>query len=117
MTDVTTTRNARPKPKRGNGSVHSPVLVNTPKLARHFGVVSQNIDYLVQKGIIERRGDGLFDQDVSRLKYFDHLRSEHRRSPDAKHAETKTALLQIRIEEKQQTLVKRDAHDFYRAGL
>lgn len=95
MTDVTTTRNARPKPKRGNGSVHSPVLVNTPKLARHFGVVSQNIDYLVQKGIIERRGDGLFDQDVSRLKYFDHLRSEHRRSPraaaDAKHAEAKTA--------------------------
>ena len=53
---------------------------------------------------------GLFDQDVSRLKYFNHLRAEHRRSPraaaDAKHAEAKTALLQIRIEEKQRTLVR-----------
>jgi hypothetical protein len=114
MTDVTTTRNARPKPKRGNGAA-APVPVNTPKLARHFGVVSQNIDYLVRKGIIERRADGLFDQDVSRLKYFDHLRSEHRRSPrataDAEHAKAKTALLQIRIMEKQRVLVRRDAHE------
>jgi hypothetical protein len=44
-----------------------------------------------------------------------HLRAEHRRSPraeaDAKHAEAKTELLQIRIEEKKRTLVRRDAVD------
>jgi hypothetical protein len=49
------------------------------------------------------------------LKYFDHLRSEHRRSPraaaDAKHAEAKTELLQIRIEEKKRSLVRRSDVD------
>jgi phage terminase Nu1 subunit (DNA packaging protein) len=62
--------------------------------------------------VIERRAsDGLFDQGVSRLKYLTHLRSEHRRSPraaaDAEHASAKAALLRIRIEEKQRTLVRR----------
>jgi hypothetical protein len=64
------------------------------------------------QGVIERRSDGLFDQDQSRLKYFDHLRSEHRRSPraaaDAEFAKAKTELLQIRIEEKKRTLVRQD---------
>jgi hypothetical protein len=89
---VTTTSNARPKRNR---AAHAPVLVTSPKLALHFGVARQRIDQLVQQGVIERRADGLFDQDVSRLKYLNHLRSEHRRSPraaaDAKHAEAKTA--------------------------
>ena len=88
---VTTTSNARPKRNR---AAHAPVLVTSPKLALHFGVARQRIHRLVH-GRDQRRADGPFDQDVSRLKYLNHLRSEHRRSPraaaDAKHAEAKTA--------------------------
>jgi hypothetical protein len=114
MTDLltTTTTTDRPKPKRSNGAAHGPVLVSGNKLAVHFGVVRQRIDQLTAQGVIERRSDGLFDQDQSRLKYFDHLRSEHRRSPraaaDAEFAKAKTELLQIRIEEKKRTLVRQD---------
>ena len=65
--------------------------------------------------MIERRSDGKFDQDACRLKYLTHLRPERARSPraaaDTKHAEAKTALLQIRIEEKQRRLVRRDAQE------
>jgi hypothetical protein len=74
-----------------------------------------HIDQLAQHGVIERRSDGLFDQDVSRPEYLTHLRSEHRRSPraaaDAEHALAKAALLRIRIEEKQSTFVRRSDVD------
>ena len=83
MTDATTTPD-RPKRKRGsdgNNAAPAPVLVTGVKLATHFGVVRQHIDQLTQQGVIERRSDGLFDQDVSRLKYLNHLRAEHKRSP------------------------------------
>ena len=87
-------------------------MVSGAKLARHFGCIAQNIDYLAQKGIIERRADGLFDQDVSRLKYLDHLRAEHRRSPrseaDAAHAKVKTEILQLHLMEKRRELVRMD---------
>jgi len=63
--------------------------------------------------VIERRADGLFDH--SRLKYLAHLRAEHRRSPraaaDAELASAKAALLRIRIEEKQRTLVRQTEVD------
>jgi hypothetical protein len=70
----------------------------------------------LQTTTADRPNDGLFDQDVSRrLKYLTHLRAEHKRSPrteaDAAHAKAKTELLQIRIMEKQRTLVRRDAVD------
>jgi DNA-binding MarR family transcriptional regulator len=110
MTDATATP---ARSKRNNGEADRPVLVSGPKLALHFGCVRQHIDQLVQQGVIERR-DGLFDQDVSRLKYLNHLRTD-RRSPrsaaDAAHTEAKATLLQIRIEEKRRTLVRRDAHE------
>jgi hypothetical protein len=89
---------------RRNDAAHAAVPVSGYELARHFGCSRQNVDLLATQGVIERRSDGKFDQDVSRLKYLTHLRSERARSPraeaDAKHAEAKTALLQIRIEEK-----------------
>ena len=92
------------------------MLVTGVKLATHFGVVRQHIDQLAQQGVIERRArDGKFDQDVSRLKYLTHLRAEHKRSPrtqaDAELASAKAALLEIRIEEKQRTLVRRSDVD------
>jgi hypothetical protein len=40
---------------------------------------------LVQTGVIERRPDGLFDQDMGRWKYLTHLR-ERKSSPRARFA-------------------------------
>ena len=95
--------------KRRNGAA-CPVLVSGTKLAGHFGLSRQHVERLAQQAIIERRPDGLFDQDVSRLRYFGFLRAEHRRSPkseaDAEHQSAKAALLRIRIAEKQRQLVK-----------
>ena len=107
MTETTTTLD-QPRPKRSNGSRREkalgPELVSGNRLARHFGVVRQHVDRLAPQGVIERRPDGLFDQDQSRLKYFTHLRSEHRRSPrstaDAEHTRVKTEMLQLRLMEK-----------------
>ena len=100
------------KPKQKRALAYEPVLVSGIKLAHHFGVVRQMIDKLTAQGVISRDPSGLFDQDVCRLKYFDHLRAENRRSPasaaNAEHAAAKTALLNIRIEEKRRTLVRRD---------
>ena len=115
MTEVAAEMPDRPRPKRANGAAHDPVLVSGNKLALHFGCVRQHIDQLTQQGVIERRGDGLFDQAVSRLKYLTHLRAEHRKSPktaaDAEHVAAKAALLRIQIEEKKRTLVARDEAD------
>jgi hypothetical protein len=76
-------------------------LETGPKLALHFGVVRQHIDQLVQKGVIEKRPDNLFDQDVSGLKYFAYLRDDRRRSPhaaaSAEFAKAKTEWLALRI--------------------
>jgi hypothetical protein len=85
--------------KRANDP-HAPTLVSGPKLALHFGVVRQHIDQLVQKGVIERRPAGLFDQDVSRWKYLTHLRerkSSPRATADAEFAKAKTEWLALRI--------------------
>jgi hypothetical protein len=105
-----------PRPKRGsNGAAHAPVLVSGYKLATHFGVVRQHIDQLAQQGVIERRADGKFDQDAARLKYLNHLRAEHKRSPrsaaDVEHTLAKAELLRIQVQEKRHTLVKRDADE------
>ena len=103
------------KPKRKRALAYEPVMVSGIKLAHHFGVVRQMIDKLTAQGVISRDPSGLFDQDVCRLKYFDHLRAEHRRSPasaaNAEHAAARTQLLNIRIEEKRRTLVRRDEHE------
>ena len=82
------------RPKRSSGGAHNAVLVSGNMLAVHFGCTRQHVDQLTAQGVIERRADGKFDQDQSRLKYLAHLRSPERRSarsePAAKHAEAKT---------------------------
>ena len=88
--------------KRRNGAAHGPVLVSGTKLAGHFGLSRQHVERLAQQNVIERRpGDGLFDQDQSRLKYFAYLRAEHRRSPrteaDSEHTRVKTEMLQLKL--------------------
>jgi hypothetical protein len=108
MTDVVMTP---VRSKRRNGEAPTPVLVTGVRLATHFGVVRQHIDQLVEQGVIERRPDGLFDQDACRLKYFTHLRSERKRSPrtaaDVDHVKAKTALMQLRLMERRRDLVRR----------
>ena len=113
MTEVSVTDD---RPKRGNGAAaHNPVLVSGNKLAVHFGCSRQNVDQLATQGVIERRSDGLFDQDASRLKYIARLRDEHRRSPrtqaDADHVAVKTEMLQLRLMEKRRELVRRSDVD------
>ena len=113
MTEVLITTDDRPKPTRGNGAAHAAVLVSGYELARHFGCSRQNVDLLAQQGVIERRAaDGLFDQDVSRLKYLTHLRSEHRRSPraaaDAEFALAKAELIRLRVAERKRDLIPRE---------
>jgi hypothetical protein len=68
MTEISTQDRA----KRRSSEAHAGVLVSGYELARHFGCSRQNVDLLAQQGVIERRSDGKFDQDVSRLKYLTH---------------------------------------------
>jgi hypothetical protein len=72
------------------------------------------IGKLEAEGVIQRQGDG-FPLDQSRVAYLRYLRRERRQSPrseaDAEHAKAKTALLQIRIMEKQRKLVLREDVD------
>ena len=64
--------------------------------------------------MIQRQGDG-FPLDQSRVAYLRYLRRERRQSPrseaDAEHALAKAALLRIRVEEKQRTLVPRTMYE------
>jgi hypothetical protein len=88
--------------------------VTATQLGEHLGLTRQRIGVLADiEHVIERLPSGRFNQDQSRLKYLAHLRSPERRSERseaaAKHAEAKTQLLHIRIEEKQHQLVRRDA--------
>jgi hypothetical protein len=114
ITEVVTQDRAT-KPKRDKVRMVADDVVTPNSLATHLGCTRQNIAWLTAQAIIEQRADGNYDQTASRLRYIKHLRDEHRRSPrtqaDADHVKVKTALLQIRIEEKQRTLVRRDAHE------
>jgi hypothetical protein len=78
MTGLVTPNTDRPKPT--SRAAHGAVLVSGNMLAVHFGCSRQNVDQLTAQGVIERRGDGEFDQDQSRLRYLAHLRSPERRS-------------------------------------
>jgi hypothetical protein len=93
----------------------APALVSSAALARHFDCVPAYIRKLVEQGVIERRSDGKFDQDQCRAKYLAHLRAERQRSPksaaDTEFTGAKTALIRLRVEEKQRTLVRQDQVD------
>ncbi len=113
MTEVTATP-VRPKPKPKPDKVHKVAddVVTPNSLATHLGMTRQNVARLTAEAVIEQRSDGCYDQTASRLKYIKHLREQHRRSPrveaDAKHAEAKTEMLQLRMMEKRRELVKQE---------
>jgi len=87
--------------------------VTATQLGEHLGLTRQRIGVLADtEHVIERLPNGRFNQDDCRLRYLRWLRDPERRSARseaaAKHAEAKTRLLHIRIEEKQRKLVRRD---------
>src|SRR5262245_41230175 len=88
--------------------------VSASALALHLDCTRAYIGKLEAEGVIQRQGDG-FSLDESRTAYSRHLRRERRQSPrseaDADHVKAKTELLQIKIEEKKCSLVRRDAAD------
>jgi hypothetical protein len=88
--------------------------VSASALALHLDCSRAYIAKLEAEGVIQLQGDG-FQLDQSRVAYLRHLQREHRRSPrmeaDADHIKAKTELLQIKIEEKKRTLVRREAAD------
>jgi hypothetical protein len=90
----------------------APATVTATQLGEHLGLARQRISALADDGVIERLPNARFDRDACRLRYLRWLRDPARRSarPEAaaKHAEAKTQLLHIRIEEKQRKLVRRD---------
>ena len=98
---------ARPRSRK-------PATVSASALALHLDCSRTYIGKLEADGVIQRQGDG-FLLDQNRVAYLRYLRRERQQSPrteaDAAHAKAKTELLQIRIEEKQHTLVRRDAHE------
>ena len=110
MTEVMTHERAAPKRDKSRKVADDVVTANS--LATHLGCTRQNIARLTAEAVIEQRGDGHYDQSASRLRYIRHLRSEHRRSPrtqaDADHVKVKTAMLQLRLMEKQRELVRRE---------
>jgi hypothetical protein len=101
--EATTTKSSG---KARNSSRH---LVSGNTLATHLGMTRQNVARLTVEGVLERLSDGRYDLDASRLKYIKHLRDNHRRSPkteaDAEFTRAKTALLQLRVNERMRTLV------------
>jgi hypothetical protein len=84
--------------------------VSASALALHLDCSRTYIGKLEADGVVQRQGDG-FPLDQSRVAYLRYLRRERQQSPrataDAEHAAAKAALLRIRIEEKQRTLVRR----------
>ena len=109
MSETMTTHVAQPK---RNGAAGAAVLVSGNALATHLGMTRQAVAWLTAQAIIERRADGRYDLDQSRLKYIAHLRSDARRSPrtqaDADHVKVKTEMLQVKLMEKRRELVRRD---------
>jgi hypothetical protein len=107
-----TAANDRPPVTRATGSrpqSRKSATVSASALALHLDCSRTYIGKLEAEGVIQRQGDG-FPLDQSRVAYLRYLRRERQQSPraaaDAELASAKAALLRIRIEEKQRTLVR-----------
>ena len=89
-----------------------PVMVSAKQFALHCGIANQHVTQLLHQGVLERRSDGKYNQDLNRLRYFNHLRSKNYRSPlavaDAEHASAKAELVRIRIAQARRDFVKRN---------
>ena len=96
--------------------------VTAAQLGEHLGLTRQRIGVLADtEHVIERLPNGRFNQDDCRLRYLRWLRDPARRSARseaaAAHAEAKTQLLRIKIEEKKRELVRRSDVDALIDGI
>jgi hypothetical protein len=115
MTMTATAHDDRAKQRNGAKRSGAALLVTAGALAAHLCCVRSYIGKLVDQGVLERRADGRFDQDLCRAKYISHLREERKRSPrseaDTAFQQAKTALINNRIQEKQRVLINaEEAH-------
>jgi hypothetical protein len=101
-----------PAEDRQDAAAGGPVLVSAPALGLHLDLTGERIRQLAEDGVIERRPDGLFDQDQCRLSYLRWLRDPARRSVRSEAAAAfvtaKTEMLQMKLAEKRRDLVRRD---------
>lgn len=93
---------------RGNGRQ----MVSATMMAQHLCFERPNLTRLNGLGVIEKRPDGRFDLDATRIAYIKHLREERKRSPrgeaDAELIKVKTEMLQTRLMEKKRDLIPRE---------
>lgn len=96
--------------KANRNGQHKPVTVSAVALARHLDCSRSYVQQLEAEGIVQRDGDR-FPLDASRVAYLRHLRRERKQSPrgeaDTAFTQAKAHLINIRIQEKQKTLVDR----------
>ena len=90
-------------------------LVSASKMAAHLGFERSNLDRLVGQSVIEKRPDGLYDLNATRLRYLQHLRSERKMTPrtqaDVGYQSARADLLRLRIAEKQGRLIPAEMHE------
>jgi hypothetical protein len=110
MPEAMTTTQERRAAKRDRTRLVPDDIVSANGLATHLGMTRQNVARLTAEAVIEQRSDGCYDQTASRLRYIKHLRSPRsaRSEADAEHTKVKTAMLQLRLMEKQRKLVQRE---------
>ena len=87
-----------------------PATVSASALARHLDCSRTYIGKLEAEGIVQRQGDG-FPLDQSRVSYLRYLRRERQQSPrtqaDADHVKAKTEVLQLKLMQARNELVRR----------
>ena len=74
--------------------------VSSYTMCLHIGVARPYLDALVRDSVIEKRRDGKYDMDATRLAYIRHLRKARRTSPEtaarAEFAAAKARDLQVK---------------------
>jgi hypothetical protein len=112
MTDLAAPEIARPRSRKAGPEAGRAVAsVTATQLGEHLGVTRQRIGQLADvEHVLERRPDGRFDLDSSRLKFIRHLQAARRGSArseaDAQFTAAKTQRMKIRIAEKEKALMQ-----------
>jgi hypothetical protein len=95
--------------RRKEAAAGGPVFVNAAGLGEHLDLTGERIRQLADDGVIERRPDGLFDQDDCRLRYLRWLRDPARRQVRSEAAAAflavKTQTMELKLEERKRRLV------------
>jgi hypothetical protein len=115
MTELTTDEPPKGPKRRKSATAGDPVLVAGPVLAVHLDLTPQRIAQLAEDRIIERRPDGRYDQDDSRLRYLRWLRDPARRQVRTEAAAAfvaaKTEMLNLKLAAKRRELVRQSDVD------